>query len=222
MRHDPRSMTPGNDIYARIARAREEYHARQFELDDLASTWHEQFDLWFRGAAQAGIPEPNGMVLATADTDGAPSERMVLLRGLDERGLTFHTNRRSTKGMQIAANPRVAALFPWVAIHRQIVVTGTAAQLDDAESDEYWASRPLESRISALASPQSEVVSSRAALEALRDQAAGGDLSRPAHWGGYLITPNAVEFWQGREHRLHDRLRYRLTQDGWLTERLAP
>jgi pyridoxamine 5'-phosphate oxidase len=162
------------------------------------------------------------MVLATAGDDGAPTERMVLLRGLDERGLAFHTNRRSTKGRQIATNPHVAALFPWVAIHRQIVVAGTAAPLSDAESDEYWASRPAESRISALASPQSEVVASRAALEQMRERAAAGDLSRPDRWGGYMITPTAVEFWQGREHRFHDRLRYRLSDDGWVTERLAP
>jgi pyridoxamine 5'-phosphate oxidase len=211
-----------HSAHERIARAREEYHARDFDLDDLAPTWHEQFDLWFAGAVQAGVPEPNGMVLATAGGDGAPSERMVLLRSLDQRGLTFHTNRRSVKGTQIAANPQVAALFPWVAIHRQVIVTGTAARLSDAESDEYWASRPIESRISALASPQSEVVPSRAALDRLREHAARGDLSRPEHWGGFLITPAAVEFWQGREHRFHDRLRYRLTREGWVTERLAP
>jgi pyridoxamine 5'-phosphate oxidase len=216
-------MTSGeNDVHQRIARARDEYHARRFELEDLAPSWHEQFDLWFRGAVEAGIPEPNGMVLATVGPEGAPTERTVLLRGLDARGLTFHTNRRSTKGRQIAANPRVAALFPWVAIHRQIVVAGTASQLSDAESDEYWNSRPLESRISALASPQSEIVPSRATLEQLREEAAAGDLSRPDHWGGYLITPAAVEFWQGREHRFHDRLRYRLGPEGWVTERLAP
>jgi pyridoxamine 5'-phosphate oxidase len=208
--------------HERIARARDEYHATDFDLDDLAPTWHEQFDLWFAGAVQAGVPEPNGMVLATVDGNGAPSERMVLLRSLDQSGLTFHTNRRSAKGMQIAANPHVAALFPWVAIHRQVIVIGTAAQLSDAQSDEYWASRPIESRISALASPQSEVVASRAALDRMREHAASGDLSRPDHWGGYVITPTAVEFWQGREHRFHDRLRYRLTGDGWLTERLAP
>ena len=210
------------DLYERIVRAREEYHSRRFDVEDLAPTWHEQFDLWFRAALDAGLPEPNGMVLATVGTDGAPSARTVLLRGLDERGLKFHTNRHSLKGRQLATNPQVAVVFPWVPIHRQIVVSGRVTLLSDAESDEYWASRPIESRISALASPQSEVVPSRAALEQLRVRAAEGDLSRPVRWGGYLITPTVVEFWQGREHRFHDRLRYRQTESGWVTERLAP
>jgi len=219
-------MTPSEDeLEERIMRAREEYDSRTFELEDLAPSWHEQFGAWFEEATQAGVHEPNAMVLATAGIDGAPSARAVLMRGLDERGFTFYTNHLSTKGRQLAANPHAAALFPWFAIHRQVVVSGAVALLSDAESDEYWASRPLDSRISAIASPQSEVVTSREALEQIREELAGdphADVSRPSRWGGYRITPTTVEFWQGRQHRFHDRLRYRLSGVRWVTERLAP
>lgn len=211
------------DLYQRIAQAREEYHSKRFDIEDLAPAWHQQFDVWFQAAADAGLPEPNAMVLATVGADGAPSARTVLLRGLDSRGLAFHTNRRSTKGRELAVNPHAVVVFPWIAIHRQIVAGGTVTPLIDAESDDYWDSRPAESRLSALASPQSEVVPSRNALEELRAaSAAEGDLTRPAHWGGYRLSPTSVEFWQGREHRFHDRLRYRRTDAGWITERLAP
>jgi pyridoxamine 5'-phosphate oxidase len=211
------------DLYQRIAQAREEYHSKRFDIEDLAPAWHQQFDVWFQATADAGLPEPNAMVLATVGRNAAPSARTVLLRGLDARGLAFHTNRRSTKGRELAANPHAVVVFPWIAIHRQIVAAGTVTPLSDAESDDYWSSRPVESRLSALASPQSEVVPSRQALEQLRAaRAAVGDLARPAHWGGYRLSPMSVEFWQGREHRFHDRLRYRRTDAGWITERLAP
>jgi pyridoxamine 5'-phosphate oxidase len=224
MRHDAGAMTQSEpELRDRIARAREEYHSQRFDIEDLAPTWHEQFDLWFEAAADTGLREPHAMVLATAGADGAPSARTVLLRGLDSRGLEFHTNRRSLKGRELTANPHAAVVFPWIAIHRQITAGGTITLLSDAESDAYWESRPAESRLSALASPQSEVVRSRAVLEELRAaRAAEGSLDRPDHWGGYLLTPTVVEFWQGREHRFHDRLRYRLSDNGWLTERLAP
>lgn len=209
----------------RIARAREEYECAPFDTADLAPTWHEQFGAWFDAATDAGLPEPNAMVVATADTAGAPSVRTVLLRGVDDRGLTFYTDFDSAKGRDLEANPHAAAVFSWVAIHRQIVIRGAAARVSAEESDAYWASRPRASRISAIASPQSEVVSSRDALDQVWRKLADdqqADLSRPAHWGGYRITPSSVEFWQGRPHRFHDRLRYRLAAAGWLVERLAP
>ncbi len=165
------------------------------------------------------------MVVATADVAGAPSVRTVLLRGIDERGLTFYTNFDSAKGRELEVNPHAAAVFSWVAIHRQIVIKGTAARVSAEESDAYWVTRPRDSRISAIASPQSEVVASRGALEQIWARLAAdqdADLSRPAHWGGYRITPASVEFWQGRPHRFHDRLRYRLDATGWVVERLAP
>jgi pyridoxamine 5'-phosphate oxidase len=219
-------MTPSeHELEDHIRRAREEYDSRPFDIEDLAPSWREQFGIWFDEATRAGIHEPNAMVLATAGIDGAPSARAVLMRGLDERGFTFYSNHLSTKGRQLAANPQAAALFPWFGIHRQVAVRGTVALVGDTESDEYWASRPLESRLSAIASPQSEVVASRAALDRMREALVGNpdaDVSRPSRWGGYRITPRTVEFWQGREHRFHDRLRYRLAGARWVTERLAP
>jgi pyridoxamine 5'-phosphate oxidase len=211
----------------KIARAREEYEGTPFDIADLSPTWHEQFGKWFKSAADAGMPEPNAMVVATADASGAPSVRTVLMRGVDERGLVFYTNFGSAKGRDLAVNMHAAAVFSWVAIHRQIVIRGAAAIVSAEESDAYWASRPRDSRISAIASPQSEVVPSRDALEQVwRDLAADqhADLSRPAQWGGFRIAPSSVEFWQGRPHRFHDRLRYRLDGSGsrWVIERLAP
>lgn len=209
----------------RVSRARLEYGSRRFDLEDLAPSWHEQFAGWLEAAIEAGVPEAYAMVLCTADANGAPNGRTVLLRGIDERGLSFYTNRNSAKGGELAVNPRAAVVLPWIAIHRQVVVRGTVSMVSDADSDAYWDSRPRDSRISALASPQSEVVESRTALERMRDVLAAvddADLTRPAHWGGYRVTPAVVEFWQGRDHRFHDRLRYRLDGANWVRERLAP
>jgi len=208
-----------------ISRARLEYGSRRFDLEDLAPTWHEQFAVWLAAAISAGVPEAYAMVLCTADSHGAPSARTVLLRGIDERGLCFYTNRDSMKGRELAVNPSAAIVFPWIAIHRQVAIRGTVSIVSDADSDAYWATRPRDSRVSALASPQSQVVESREALEQRRDALDAdpdADLSRPAHWGGYRLTPTVVEFWQGRNHRFHDRLRYRLHEGGWVRERLAP
>jgi pyridoxamine 5'-phosphate oxidase len=212
---------------ARIAAMRVAYGTRGLAEGDLAATWLEQFRRWFAEADAAALPEPNAMVLATAGPDGAPSQRTVLLKGLDESGLVFFTHYTSRKGGELAANPRACALFPWHALHRQVIVEGRATPVADAESDAYWASRPWGSRIGALASAQSRVIDGRAPLEAERDRLAaaypeGGPVPRPPTWGGLRLAPSVVEFWQGRPDRLHDRLRFRHTPDGWVVERLAP
>lgn len=212
----------------RIEEMRESYELGSLSEDDLAATWLEQFEAWFEAALTAGIHEPNAMVLATAGGDGAPGARTVLLRRLDARGFRFNTNYRSRKGRELEANPRATLVFPWYAQQRQVLVCGTVAQLDPAESDEYFAKRPRASRIAAAASPQSEVIESREGLERHfadleASYAADEDVPRPPHWGGYLVAPTTVEFWQGRRNRLHDRLRYRRTDSGaWVVERLAP
>ena len=196
-----------SDASDRIEQIREQYELSSLSEDELAPSWLEQFERWLESALSAGMPEPNAMVLATADGDGSPSARSVLLRGYDERGLRFNTNYRSRKGRELEANPRATLVFPWYAQQRQVLVCGTVAQLDPAESDEYFAKRPRASRI--------------ADLEA--SYAADEDVPRPPHWGGYLVAPTTVEFWQGRRNRLHDRLRYRRTDSGaWVVERLAP
>jgi pyridoxamine 5'-phosphate oxidase len=182
-----------------------------------------QLSAWLAEAHEAGLGPPDAATLATATADGRPSARMVLLKGLDERGLSFFTNRRSRKGRELTENPRAALVVYWPALGRQVRVEGRVEQLDEAESDEYWRTRPLGSRLSAAASPQSEVVPSRAWLEArVRELAARGEPQRPPHWGGQLVVPEVVELWQHDEDRLHDRLRYTRDGDGWRVERLAP
>ncbi len=204
---------------------RRQYEGPPLEVADLAPTWLEQFRRWLDEAVSAGVPEPNAMVLATADAAGVPSARTVLLRGIDERGFTFYTNLASRKGREALANPRASCVFAWIALQRQVVVTGDVERVPEAEADAYWASRPLNSRVSAAASPQSEVVASREALDARWAQFAGQseDVERPAHWSGLRVAPDAVEFWQGRRDRFHDRLRFRRdAAGGWRVERLAP
>lgn len=212
----------------RIERIRDTYELGSLAEDDLAPTWLEQFESWLEAALGAGMPEPNAMVLATAGADGAPGARTVLLRGLDERGFRFNTNYRSRKGRELEANARATLVFPWYAQQRQVLVDGAVERLGPGESDEYFAKRPRASRIAAAASPQSEVVESREWLERRfaeteAEYAGPEDVPRPEGWGGYLVVPRTVEFWQGRRDRMHDRLRYRRTEAGrWLIERLAP
>jgi pyridoxamine 5'-phosphate oxidase len=204
---------------------RESYDAGSLGGQDLAPSWWEQLERWIQDAVDAGVEEPNAMVLATADTDAIPSARTVLLKGMDERGLTFYTNRRSRKGQELEANPRGAVVIPWLTLHRQVIVDGSVTPLGEAESDEYFASRPYGSRVSAAASPQSQPLESREVLERevarIREEHPD-TVPRPAHWGGLRLVPDMVEFWQGRPDRLHDRLRFRHTVGEWIVERLAP
>jgi pyridoxamine 5'-phosphate oxidase len=164
------------------------------------------------------------MIVATADSSGAPSARTVLLRGVDERGFAFYTNLESRKGREALANPRASAVFTWLGLQRQVVASGAVEQVSQEEADAYWATRPVASRISAAASPQSQVVPSRDALEEAWSKVAeqGEDVARPPHWSGLRIVPDTVEFWQGRRDRFHDRLRFRRQGEGWVVERLAP
>ena len=186
----------------------------------------QQFRRWFRAVERAGVPEPNAMTLATAARNGRPSARMVLLKGIDERGFLFFTNYESRKGRELAANPRGALVFYWRAVHRQVRVTGRVSKLPAAESDAYFANRPLGSRLAAAASRQSSVIPSRATLETRFAQLdtwyPGDGPPRPINWGGYRVHPNEIEFWQQGPNRLHDRLRYRKSRGAWILERLSP
>lgn len=186
-----------------------------------------QFAHWFQQALAAGVMDPNAMTLATCTPDSWPSARVVLLKGYDERGFTFFTNYQSRKGRELAANPHAALTFYWPEVSRQIRIEGTAGRVSAEESDLYFASRPLDSRLGAWASEQSEVLGSREELEArfrqMQERFADGPVPRPPHWGGYRLAPELIEFWQGRPFRLHDRLGYTRQPDGtWKRERLAP
>ncbi|RZU72942.1 pyridoxamine 5'-phosphate oxidase [Micromonospora kangleipakensis] len=211
------------------AAMRNEYAADQgLSEADLAPDWHTQFDRWFADAVAFPLPEPNAMVVATADAAGRPSGRTVLLKGYDPEGFVFYTNYGSRKGAEAAANPWVSLVFPWFAMQRQVVVTGQVERVDRAETEAYFASRPRGSQLGAWASAQSRVIPDRAALddafEAVAERFAGVEpIPAPPHWGGLRVRPESVEFWQGRASRLHDRLRFRRTDGGdWVTERLAP
>jgi pyridoxamine 5'-phosphate oxidase len=185
----------------------------------------EQFRAWLDEAVTEGVREPDAMTVATADRAAMPSARTVSLRGLDERGFAFYTNYRSPKARDLDGNPRAAIVFHWREVERQVRAVGTVARLSREESLAYWRNRPLGSRLSALISPQSEVVADRAELELAYDEAAvrfGDDPPLPEDWGGYVVTPVEVELWEGRPNRLHDRVRYRRVDDVWVRERLAP
>lgn len=207
---------------------RRDYTERGALLEsDLAADWPAQFERWFGDAIAYGLPEPNAMIVATAAADGRPSARTVLLKGYDVRGFAFFTNYESRKGAEALENPYVSIVFPWFPMQRQVIVTGGVERVDRAETEEYFASRPRGSQLGAWASPQSQVVPDRAAVEAHLQAAAerfgDGPVPPPPHWGGFRVVPETVEFWQGRSSRLHDRLRFRRTQEKvWIVERLAP
>lgn len=199
-------------------------------LDDgtVAGTWSEQLQAWFAEAvADPDVLEANAIQLATADADGMPSVRTVLAKAIDERGVVFYTNYDSAKGRDLDANPRAALIFVWLAYERQVRLAGPVERVSREETEVYFASRPRESQLGAWASPQSDVVGSRAELDELYaqvEQRFAGDESipPPPGWGGFLLRPRSVEFWQGRSGRLHDRIRFRSDGAGWVTERLAP
>ncbi len=207
-----------------LAELRREYALAGLAEEDLAPTWWAQLGRWF--AEAESLREPNAVVLVTATADAAPSARTVLLKGFDEDGLVVFTNLTSRKARELAENPRATLLFPWVDLERQVVVEGSVAQVPRAQTEAYFRTRPRGAQIGAWTSHQSSVIPSRQVLEERRAELeelfAGQDVPAPDFWGGLRLTPSAVEFWQGRPDRLHDRLRFRSTGDGWVVERLAP
>jgi pyridoxamine 5'-phosphate oxidase len=210
---------------SRLAELRKSYERAELSEEASHADPLKQFDQWLTEAISAEIPEPNAMTLATAAGDLRPSTRIVLIKGYDERGIVWYTNYESRKGRELAGNPYAALQFHWVELERVVRIEGLVEKTTAQESDAYYATRPLDSRIGAWASPQSQVIASRTVL--VTNAAKFGaqfmlNPPRPPHWGGYRLAPSQWEFWQGRKSRLHDRLRYRLESGQWMRERLAP
>ena len=210
-----------------IADIRKDYKLQTLSEADVAANPFLQFDKWWDDAVKSDIDEVNAMALATADSEGKPDARIVLLKGYDKSGFVFFTNYQSHKGQELAENPNACLVFFWKELERQVRIRGTVEQIASAESDVYFTSRPVGSRIGAWASPQSSVIATRAIIEErqkeFEQKFIDGNITRPPHWGGYIVKPVEIEFWQGRPSRLHDRIRYTLQEkDGWIIERLAP
>jgi pyridoxamine 5'-phosphate oxidase len=209
----------------RLAELRKSYERAELSEDASHADPLQQFDKWLGEAIAGEIPEPNAMTLATVASNLRPSTRVVLIKGFDERGITWFTNYEGRKGVELAGNPYAALQFHWVELERVVRIEGRVEKVSAEESDAYFASRPLDSRIGAWASPQSQVIPSRTALVTAAAKYSAQFLlnpPRPPHWGGYRLVPDQWEFWQGRKSRLHDRLRYRLANAEWVRERLAP
>lgn len=215
-----------SDSNKHIVQLRKDYAQHELKEEDAALTPILQFDHWMRDAITAKVNEPNAMVLSTVSKDMKPSSRIVLLRGFNENGFGFFTNYNSHKGKEIAENPNVCLNFFWPDLERQVRIEGIASLAGKEVSDNYFHSRPSTNKIGAWASPQSKVLKDRKELEYYftisKEKFSGNDIPRPEFWGGYIVKPNVVEFWQGRPSRLHDRLRYRLENEKWILERLAP
>jgi len=212
-----------------LTRMRRDYDAGRLTEENVAPTWVEQFDRWFAAAVAAELPEPNAMVVATADAGGAPDARIVLMKGYDGAGIVFVTSYASTKGAELAINPRAALVFPWHAIQRQVRVKGRVERIGETASDALWQPRPRGAQLAAVASVQSTVVDSRHELiervRLLDEETGPGPVPRPPIWGGYRVLPERVEFWQGGADRLHDRLVFVRDDEeggGWIVQRLAP
>lgn len=216
---------PADDPAPDLARLRRDYANPPLDAATLHDDPLIELASWVDTAVAAGVVEPNAMTLATVDGDGQPSARIVLLRGLDH-GLVFFTNYDSRKGAELTANPRAAVVLCWLALARQVRVTGVCERVSDAASDRYWSSRPTGSRVVSAASPQSSVLADAADLDTriaqVRHRHPDGQVPRPVHWGGYRLRPDTVEFWLGRPDRRHERIRYRRNNTGWSTVRLAP
>jgi pyridoxamine 5'-phosphate oxidase len=215
------------DIALELPSMRVSYEEGVLDEGSLERTWFEQLQQWLDEATRASLPEPNAMVLATADPEGRPSSRTVLCKGLDERGVVFYTNYTSNKSHDLISTRFASATFPWFAMQRQAHVRGIVEKVSAAETAAYWASRPRGSQLGAWASPQSKAVSGRSTLDSAlaninRQFADAEKIPVPPHWGGWRIRPQTVEFWQGRRDRMHDRLVFALTGDDWRVRRLAP
>lgn len=209
-----------------ISHLRKEYTLSTLDKNHTAADPLDQFQLWFEQALDAGVEEPNAMTLATVSNDNMPSARIVLLKDIEQGGFVFYTNINSRKGIQLQTNPVAALVFFWPALERQVRIEGTVARINDEKASLYFQERPRESQVSAIISPQSQPVPSRNYLEQLRDyfltNNTDNQLDRPANWGGYIVLPQRIEFWQGRHSRLHDRIQYLLVKGKWHKERLAP